>query len=161
MHTSAHTHTFTHTHEETEQQAVQGRGQHHPFSSTGEHTHVHTWDRDAPALLCLPGRAHTLKRLCKYTGMHAYMHLHETTPMCKSKPGDLCLPRAPPAPCPLHANPPGAELCHKIPSPGPKLPKAVLWAMQSLVWGAAPPSIDSSMPHPMPAWHSRWYQHWL
>lgn len=122
--------TFTQcTHSRKQQQAQQGHGQHHLFSSA-EHTHVHTEDRDAPALLCLPGRAHTLKHLCKYTGMHTHTHLCETTPMCKSNLGTCVSPVLllhPALSMQILLVPTCAT---EIPSPVPKVPRAVPLAMQ-------------------------------
>lgn len=144
-HLCSHPHLHTmHAHEETEQQALQGHGQHHPFGSAGEHTHVHTWDRDAPALLDLPGRAHALKHLCKYVGRHAHTQLCETISVCKSKPGHSAVPLL----CPALSM--QILLVHncatEMPSSDPKAPKAVPLAVQSLVWGTALPSTDSNMP---------------
>lgn len=101
---------------------------------------------------CQGGHTHQ----CKYSGMHAHTHLGETTPMCKSKPGQLQLPSAPPAPCPLHANAPGEELCHGNPQPRSQGP-------QSRATGHAEPGVClgnsttqhrqqyPAVPHAMPA----------
>lgn len=148
MHTSAHTHTFTRCTHTRKQSSENSRGTASTtHSAQQQNTHTCTQDRDAPALSCLPGRARTLEHLCKYTGMHVHTHLCAITPMCKCKPGHLRLPSAPPAPCPLHANPPGAELCHGNPQPRSQGPQSrATGHAEPGVWGTAPPSTDSNTP---------------
>lgn len=82
------------------------------------------------ALPCLPGRAHTLKHLCKYTGMHTHTHLCETTPMCKSNLGTCTSPVLLLHPALSMQILPVQTCATEIPSPGPKVPRAVPLAMQ-------------------------------
>lgn len=145
VHTSAPTRIFRCTHQETAASTAGARPA-PPAQLSRTQTRAHTGQGCTSSAL-LPGRAHTWKHLCKHTGMHAHTHLCETAPMCKSKPGHLCLPSAPPAPCPLHANPPGVELCHGNPQPTPQGPQScVTGHAEPGVWGTAPPSTDSNTP---------------
>lgn len=151
---SAHLHSDPHLQLHTPGNRAASTAGHGQHCSAQQNTHTGTRRTGMHQLCpaCQGGHTHQ----CKYSGMHAHTHLGETTPMCKSKPGQLQLPSAPPAPCPLHANAPGEELCHGNPQPRSQGP-------QSRATGHAEPGVClgnsttqhrqqyPAVPHAMPA----------
>lgn len=164
-HLCSHPHLHPmHAHQETEQREQQGHGQHHPFSSAAEHTHVHTGQGCTSSVLAAregtnigtPMQIH--RHACTYTPVCNYAYVQmQTWALASSQCSSCTLP----APC-------KSSWCGTVPrkSPAqvPRSPKPCHWPCRA--WGLGNSTTQHrqqypTVPHPMPAWHSPWCQHWL